>query len=275
MNTMGYIVEVDAYDKTAGPQAHRAGPLRARERGVLQARGGPAAGRLHGRRRAQRVHLQVRLHGQWNAADANPADRMATGDKYLDAGKLYVAKFNADGTGQWLELSMANPAIAGYASYAFADQADVMRQRRLAADAVGATKMDRPSGARCIPGTGEVYFTLTNNSNRRCRHRSSQVAPTRQPARLHRHQGHARSAGPATPTATSSACAKRATTAAATAFTWDVYLFGAESSAALGQPVRPDRRPGLLQPDGLASRPRPASAGSRPTTAPTPTSPTA
>jgi hypothetical protein len=30
-----------------------------------------------------------------DAADANPADRMATGDKYLDSGKLYVAKFNS------------------------------------------------------------------------------------------------------------------------------------------------------------------------------------
>ena len=54
---------------------------------------------------------------------------MATGDKYLDSGKLYVAKFNADGTGQWVELSIANPTIAGYAGYAFADQADVLRQR--------------------------------------------------------------------------------------------------------------------------------------------------
>ncbi len=43
------------------------------------------------------------------------ADRIATGDKYLDSGKLYVAKFNADGKGQWIELSIANAAIAGYA----------------------------------------------------------------------------------------------------------------------------------------------------------------
>ena len=41
----------------------------------------------------------------WDAADANAADRIATGDKYLDGGKLYVAKFNADGTGSWIELS--------------------------------------------------------------------------------------------------------------------------------------------------------------------------
>ena len=46
----------------------------------------------------------------WDAADANPANRITTGDKYLDSGKLYVAKFNADGTGQWIELTIANAA---------------------------------------------------------------------------------------------------------------------------------------------------------------------
>ena len=39
----------------------------------------------------------------WTDADANPSpdNRLATGAKYLDQGKLMVAKFNADGTGQW------------------------------------------------------------------------------------------------------------------------------------------------------------------------------
>ena len=37
MNGFGYIVEIDPYDKTArGEEAHRAGPLRARERGLRQ-----------------------------------------------------------------------------------------------------------------------------------------------------------------------------------------------------------------------------------------------
>ena len=43
---------------------------------------------------------------------ATTQNRIATGDKYLDAGKLFVAKFNADGSGQWIELSIANSAIA-------------------------------------------------------------------------------------------------------------------------------------------------------------------
>jgi secreted PhoX family phosphatase len=89
---------------------------------------------------------------------------MAVGDKYLDSGKLYVAKFNADGTGNWIELSITNTTIAGYATYAFADQADVLTNCRLAADAVGATKMDRPEWGAVDFVTGDVYMTLTNNN---------------------------------------------------------------------------------------------------------------
>jgi len=91
---------------------------------------------------------------------------MACGDKYLDQGRLYVARFAADGTGEWVELTLDHPAIAGYAGYAFADQADVVVNARLAADAVGATRMDRPEWSAVHPGTGEVYYTLTNNASR-------------------------------------------------------------------------------------------------------------
>ncbi len=41
-----------------------------------------------------------------------------------------------------------------------------MIHTRLAADAVGATKMDRPEWVTVHPSTGEVYITMTNNSGR-------------------------------------------------------------------------------------------------------------
>jgi secreted PhoX family phosphatase len=48
----------------------------------------------------------------------------------------------------------------------FRDQADVLVNTRLAADVVGATKMDRPEWGAVHPQSREVYMTLTNNSGR-------------------------------------------------------------------------------------------------------------
>ena len=48
----------------------------------------------------------------------------------------------------------------------FENQADVLLNTRLAADIAGATTMDRPEWGAVDPNSGEVYFTLTNNSNR-------------------------------------------------------------------------------------------------------------
>ena len=96
--------------------------------------------------------------------DADAFGGSTVGDKYLNAGTLYAAKFNADGSGEWLPLTLSNPAIAGYAGYAFSDPADICVNTRLAADAVGATKMDRPEWADVNPKNGDVYLTLTNNN---------------------------------------------------------------------------------------------------------------
>lgn len=100
----------------------------------------------------------------WDPKDINGG--MAAGAKYLNEGKLYVAKFNADGKGAWEELSMSNPKIVAATNFPFKTQADIAVFTRLAADAVGATKMDRPEWIDVSPVTGEVYLTLTNNSNR-------------------------------------------------------------------------------------------------------------
>ncbi len=83
----------------------------------------------------------------------------AKGISPLDEGTLYVAAFDDDGTGRWLELSPNNPALAGWTL----DR--ILVHTRLAADAVGATKMDRPEWIT-QGADGQMYCTLTNNTNR-------------------------------------------------------------------------------------------------------------
>jgi uncharacterized protein len=87
----------------------------------------------------------------------------------LDKGTLYVAVFHDNGTGEWRALDIRDKAFRDAATAAgveFRDQADVLVNTRLAADVVGATKMDRPEWGAVHPQTNEVYFTLTNNSSR-------------------------------------------------------------------------------------------------------------
>ncbi|WP_406210544.1 PhoX family protein [Streptomyces decoyicus] len=97
----------------------------------------------------------------------------------LDEGTLYAAKFSGDsaaeidgsgklpedgafdGSGEWIPLASGDtsyvPGMTAEEVYVFT---------RIAADKVGATKMDRPEDVEPSPRTGRVYIALTNNSDR-------------------------------------------------------------------------------------------------------------
>jgi len=222
MNGMGYIVEADPYNKGKNLRKRTALGRYAHESAAFgkTVAGQPLAVYMGDDSRNEYIYKFVST-ATWSDADANPADLLATGDKYLDAGKLFVAKFAADGSGSWIELNISNAAIAAYATYKFADQADVLVNARLAADAVGATKMDRPEWCSVNPANGEVYFTLTNNSAR--------TAPDGPNPRTYEDmKGASKQTGNVNGHILR---VKEKDGNASAAFTWDVYLFGAQSDA--------------------------------------------
>ena len=230
-NTFGWTVEVDPYDPVAAPRK-RTALGRFGHEGAWLAKataGKPIVAYMGDDARMEYIYKFV-SSANWDPADADRG--LTAGGKYLDSGTLYVAKFNADGTGQWLKLDIAQAAIAGYASYAFADQADVLINVRLAADAVGATKMDRPEWGAINPVNGEVYMTLTNNSNRGLTGSSGAPLDPANPRFYSDTKGAATSRG----NVNGHIIRWKETGGdpAAGAFSWDVYLFGAQASVDAG-----------------------------------------
>jgi secreted PhoX family phosphatase len=220
-NTFGYNVEIDPLDRTAMP-AKRVGMGRFAHEGCwssIPAEGRPLAFYMGCDSRNEYIYKFVST-ANWSGSDIGGG--MAAGNKYLDEGKLYVARFNSDGTGDWLELTITSPAIQGYTAYSFANQADVLVNARHAADAVGATKMDRPEWGAVNPANGDVYFTLTNNNAANRTPASTNAANPRSYADP---DGNARTGNP---NGHIIRFAEDGGLATAAKFRWDIFLFGSE-----------------------------------------------
>lgn len=225
-NQFGWVVEIDPYDPTSTPRKRTALGRMGHEGcwpGLFVAGRKPAW--YMGDDSRREYFYKFVSATAWAAADATSANRLAIGDKYLDNGTLYVAKFNADGTGTWVPLVFGQNGITAASTvYPFADQADVLVNTRLAADVVGATPMDRPEWTAVNPANGEVYLTLTNNNAggrplngtdaANPRHYNDPKGASNQFGNPNGHVIRIRETGDSTE---------------ATSFTWDIYLFGAGS----------------------------------------------
>lgn len=148
-NRAGYVVEIDPSDPTSKP-VKRTGLGRFKHENAEVVINGD--GRVV-------VYMGDDERGEYLYRYVSNGVYSVGGDtsSLLDDGTLFVAKFNEDGRGQWLELSEEATGMT---------KAEVSVYTRMAASAVKGTTMDRPEWVASNPSKAEVYAALTNNKNR-------------------------------------------------------------------------------------------------------------
>jgi secreted PhoX family phosphatase len=157
-NRFGWIIEIDPFDPKSQPVKHTAlGRFKHEGALVTLTQDNRVAVYSGDDERNEYIYKFV------STGHYDPADR--TGNlKLLEQGTLYAARFNADGSGEWLPLVHGQGGLD--ASAGFPTQAEVLVNARTAADVLRPTPMDRPEWIAVHPKTREMYCTLTNNISR-------------------------------------------------------------------------------------------------------------
>ena len=162
-NRFGWVVEVDPADPTSTP-VKRTALGRAAHEGAWVAVTQDGRAVVYSGEDARFEYIYKFVSRDRIAPAGNGLSKAQANRTLLDHGTLYVARFDADGSGRWIALAQGQGPLT--TANGFADQGEVVIKARQASDLLGATKMDRPEWLAIDKRSGWVYCTLTNNSSR-------------------------------------------------------------------------------------------------------------
>ncbi|AWH96989.1 PhoX family protein [Dietzia psychralcaliphila] len=183
VNRFGYIVEVDPWNPDSTPVKHSALGRFKHEGGTVHVTADGTVVIYSGD--DERFDYMYKFVSSRKMVPGRDAAARAQNMRILDEGTLYVATFTGnspeseidgtgtlpsdgafDGTGGWIPLMTVDSAGNAVSHVTGMTAEQVAVYTRMAGDAVGATKMDRPEDVEPSPTTGKVYMALTNNTAR-------------------------------------------------------------------------------------------------------------
>jgi secreted PhoX family phosphatase len=155
----GWMVEIDPQDPKSIPRKRTAlGRMQHEGANTIVGRSGHVAAYMGDDEKFEYIYKFV-------TRDRFDPKNPAANRDLLDHGTLYCARFDDDGTGEWLPLVHDENGPLN-SSAGFANQGDVVIKVRAAADLLGATPMDRPEDVEPSPRTGRIYIPCTKSSER-------------------------------------------------------------------------------------------------------------